>query len=294
MLRFNLFLFSLVLFSSCLESDPDQVADLTAPVISATGSSTTIQPELFMNVSTEASEIPLEFSVSDESGIREIKIESHSGFDGHSHGRIARANNFVLFSHYQVIGEEEIADANDFSVAGESHSIYLDDRNPAIGEGNLILAGPYHFSIKATDLLGNETSYRDDSTYHTTIFINRAYSPQINDFSINSTSKTISGSISRNMEQEASSNIVFLWIYVEKVNEQNSQEGEILYEKVWGSSNWPHQFRPNEGSSLPNNQVIQISDLVEANDQLFELAEGNKLTIWAEDANGNISVKTIQ
>lgn len=294
MLRFNLFLFSLVLLSSCLESDPDEVADLTAPVISANGSATTIRPEIFLNVSPDASVIPLEFSVSDESGIGEIKIESHSGFDGHSHGRIARASNFVLFSHYQVIGEEEIADAKDFSVADESHSIYLDDRNPAIDKGSFILAGPYHFSIKATDLLGNETSYIDNSTYHTTLFIERAYAPQITGLAINPSAKTLSGTISRNMEHEASSDIIFLWINVEKVNEESPQEGEILYEKVWGSSNWPHQFRPNEGSSLPNNQTFEISALVEGDDQLFQLAEGNKLTIWAEDANGNISVKTIR
>ncbi len=286
-----LLLFSVFLLSSCLEEGIDDAVDLNAPTISANDGLSAIQPEQFFTVAPDVTEIPLLFTVRDERGIREIKIESHSGFDGHTHGRLAM-NAFKLFSHYEIIGENDIPNPKQFTSTTENGlKIYLDDRNPEIGSNDLILAGPYHFSIRATDIEGNETSYQDNSTYHTTLFIHRAYAPQVELTNLDVSGKNISGKIFRNTSHQASSDIVFLWIYIEELN-QNApgQEGEIVKEWIWGSSNWPHQYRPNQGKDLPNNQELDIEELLGDSPDFFEVLEGKKLVIWAEDAKGNISV----
>ncbi|WP_340066795.1 DUF4625 domain-containing protein [Ascidiimonas aurantiaca] len=281
---------SLFLFSSCLNEDGDDLTDLAAPAISASDGQSNVQPTFFFKTSIDDPEIPLAFTITDATGIREIKIESHSGFDGHTHGRSMFARNlkFKLFNHNQVIGEEEIGNSNQFTYTS---NIYLDDRNPEIASDELILAGPYHFSIQATDIEGNETNYRDNSTYHTTLYINKPYAPQVELTEVNTSENTISGRIYKNTSHEASSDITFLWIYIEEPNERTpNQEGTIIEEWIWGNSNWPHQFRPNKGQDLPNTQEIEIEQLLSGNSDFFNALQGNKLVFWIEDTNGNITV----
>ena len=279
------------LLSSCLEEDVEDTTDRAAPTILANEGQSTISPEYFFEVAPDATEIPLAFTVQDERGIREIKIESHSGFDGHTHARTAM--NFTFFSHAEVVGEESFEDPTRFtSTAARGLKIYLDHRNPAIGSDNLILAGPYHFSIKATDVEGNETSYRDNSTYHTTLFIHRSYAPQIEVSELDISGRTLSGRVARNTSHEASSDLAFLWIYIEERSPTNpQQEGQLVKEWLWGSSNWPHQSRPNQGKGLPDHQQLDLEELLDDGQDFFQRLEGNKLVIWAEDAKGNVSVK---
>lgn len=281
---------SLLLFASCLEEDDQETVDLAAPQILANAGMGSIQPEYFFKTDAGVSEIPLAFSVEDASGIREIKIESHSGFDGHTHGKSAWARNpkFKLFSYNQVMGTESFEDPTRFSF---NSSIYLDERNPEIAADELILGGPYHFSIQATDVEGNETTYRDDTTYHTTLYLNKPYAPQVDLTGLEVSANNISGRIYRNMTHEASSDMTFLWIYVEAPNTENrGQEGNILKEWVWGQSNWPHQFRANEGEALPHTQELDLEDLLGSETDFFSNLQGYKLVVWAEDTNGNISV----
>lgn len=282
---------SLFLFSSCLNEDgDDDLTDLAAPAISTSDGLSSIQPTFFFKTSMDDPEIPVAFTITDATGIREIKVESHSGFDGHTHGRSMSARNpkFKLFNYNHIIGEEEIENATEFTYTS---NIYLDDRNPDIASDEFILAGPYHFSIQATDIEGNETNYRDNTTYHTTLYVNKEYAPQVNMTGMDASANTISGFIHRNMAHTASSNITFLWVYIEAPNVGSpNQEGPILREWIWGSSNWPHQFRPNQGEDLPDTQEINLSQLFNGNSDFFDSLEGNKLVFWVEDTNGNITV----
>jgi len=279
--------------SSCL-TPSDDFEDLEPPKVKPLVGLEVIQPEFFLSVEPELNEIPLFFTLMDESGIQQIQIESHSGFDGHTHGRIALNKNFAFLSHWQVIDQESITNPLNFtSDKSNSLKIYLDDRNPELSDNSRILAGPYHFSIKATDILGNETSYADNSTYHTTIFIRRAYAPKIDIVQFDIENQEIVGTISRNMNNEFSSDITFLWIYIEEPSQNTGQEGEIINELIWGNSNWPHQFRANQGMPLPNGENLVLNDLLAEQDEFINQLNNNILTIWAEDANGNISVKRI-
>ncbi|MCM5663940.1 DUF4625 domain-containing protein [Galbibacter mesophilus] len=281
---------STFLLSSCLNEDDNNDVDVSAPAIGAGQGVDAIQPSYFFTTDPETEEVPLNFSVSDETGIQEIKINVHSGFDGHTHGKstFARNPSFKLFTHNEVISSENFEDPKQFSY---SSKIYLDERNENIKEGELYLSGPYHFSIQATDVEGNQTSYGDNSTYHTTVYLNTMYAPQATVTNLDIANNAIGGRVYQNTEHKASSEIVFLWIFSQKPNAENpAQEGTILEERIWGKSNWPHQFRPNEGEALPNAQEIQLADLLDGDSAFFSSLTDAKLMIWAEDSNGNITV----
>ncbi len=292
-----LWMFGFLFMISCLGDDDEGGTDLSIPKIRANDNLSVIQPGHFITTTNTDTEIPLAFTVEDDSGIQEIKVESHNGFDGHTHGKLLRTKNskFKLFRYYELIKSEEIQNAKQFKrTSDEGKNIYLDDRNSEINTDDLIIAGPYHFSIQATDVDGNQTRYQDNSTYHTTIYINRSYAPQINVSDVNISGRKISGSIVRNQSHSASSDITFLWIYIEEPNLDNpSQEGNILKEWIWGSSNWPHQFRPNEGETLPDLQQLDLGSVLNDNTELFSNLQGNLLVIWAEDTNGNITVNKL-
>lgn len=280
----------LLQFSSCLKEDEADTVDLAAPKIMANTGLANIQPEYFFKTGANTVEIPVAFTVEDATGIRQIKIESHSGFDGHTHGKSTSARNpkFKFFTHNEVIGAESFEDATRFTYTSR---IFLDERNPEIEADELFLGGPYHFSVQATDVEGNETNYRDDTTYHTTLYLNKPYAPRVDLTGLDVSNNSISGRIYRNMDHVASSDITFLWIYIETPNTVNpGQEGIILKEWIWGRSNWPHQSRANTGDTLPNAREINLQQLVAGNNDFFGTLRNNKLVIWAEDTNGNISV----
>lgn len=281
----------LLLLSSCLEENDVDAIDLEPPQIMANAGQGSIQPVHFFKTDALTEEIPLAFTVEDESGIGEIKIDVHSGFDGHTHGKSASARNpkFKLFNHNEVMDATIFQDANRHTV---NASLYLDARNPDLEEDELILGGVYHFSVQATDMEGNETNYRENTTYHTTLYVNRPYAPQVDFANINVSTGTLNGRIYRNMDHSASSDITLLWIYAEQSNTDNpAQEGLVLEERLWGTSNWPHQSRANEGQPLPNGEELDLQQLIgDDSDFLAKLQPDTKLVVWAEDTNGNISV----
>ncbi len=280
----------LSIFSSCLNEDTDGTTDLDAPLIRTIQGSTTIQPPYFFRTDSENPVIPVAFSIEDVSGVKEVKIESHSGFDGHTHGKsfLNEGQNFKLFNHNEIIDAGTFDDRTRFTYTSD---VFADHRNPEIADDELVIAGPYHFSIQATDIEGNQTAYRDNTTYHTTVYIHRPYAPQVQLTDSGVSESSISGRIYKNNEHPASSEITFLWIYIINIDEDNpNQEGSIIEERVWGTSNWPHQFRPNSGKELPNTQEIKMETLFENDLEFFDRLAGNRLVVWAEDTNGNISV----
>ena len=289
--KFLLGLVPVFFFSACLETTED--LQFEAPVIEPLEGLASIEPRYFKIVSPDQNEIPLTFSVRDETGIQEIKIESHSGFDGHTHGRSAVANNFVLFNYFRLIGSEELENPNLFvTKENDGLRIFLDERHQGLSPNDRILAGPYHFSITATDTDGNETSYRENSTYHTVIYIQRPYAPQINMETLNLSGDEVKGKIFRNTDHELSSSIGFVWVFIEKIDPSRpNQEGEVVEEWIWGEANWPHQFRSNSGKELPNTEVIDIGNLLQTEGVSINLQDDERLVFWIEDANGNISVQ---
>jgi len=100
--KLDLLLPILLIFNfACLEEAED--IEFDEPQIMPLEGLQSISPDYFKIVRADENEIPLAFSVQDDSGIEEIKIESHSGFDGHTHGRRALGSNFLLFNYFHVI-----------------------------------------------------------------------------------------------------------------------------------------------------------------------------------------------
>ncbi len=283
-------LFPSLFLVGCLDSSEGDDRDLQAPTISTTGVAT---PGQFAEVSSQADRIQLAFEVTDDAGLSEVVLESHNGFDGHVHVRSVN-NDFVLLAYRHTVTQEDLADPLRFSSrADDDITLYLDDRNPLIPTDALVLAGPYHFSIKAADVSGNETSYDDNSTYHTTFYLQRDYAPQFRVDNVDRSAGTVNGQLYRNGRDSASANIVFLWAYIVTPDAARpSMEGEIGAEWIWGESNWPHQFRPDSGAPLPNDQLIELSELLKDQEAIQQMSTTDQLRLWAEDENGNISVHT--
>lgn len=284
----------LLLFGSCLNSSEDEDLDVQPPTISAPTTTGNIAPAHFIEVPPDADHIPVAFAVADGRGLSEIVLESHNGFDGHVHGK--SVNDFVLLSYRHTLTGEALADPLRFeSQADEEPTIYLDDRNPRIPTDGLVLAGPYHFSIKAVDESGNETSYADNSTYHTTFYLQRHYAPQLRVDGIDRATGTVSGEVWRNEDDAASGEIVFLWAYIVTPDPATpAQEGEVKAEWLWGQSNWPHQFRADSGEPLPDGERLDLSELLGNQKAIQQMNASDRLHLWAEDENGNISVRTFQ
>ena len=285
-------LFCLTL-SACLEPAADEEQDLRPPTIEALSPATAVAPAHFLEVSADADFIPVAFAATDEGGLSEIIVQAHNGFDGHLHKRVSE---FVLLTSRRTVTREALADPLRYeSRADDAFGIYLDDRNPAIPDGGLVLAGPYHFSIKAADRAGNETSYADNSTYHSTFYLQRHYAPQLRVEAIDRSSGSVSGSVWRNEGEAASGDIVFLWAYIVTPDAQNpAGDGDIREEWLWGKSNWPHQYRANTGATLPSGNQIDLSELLRDQPAIRDMQDSERLRIWAEDEHGNITVQTFQ
>ncbi len=281
--------------SACLTPEAEEITDVESPVIGPVAAATSaVAPEHFVEVPPEATHIPLAFGVTDNLGISEIVVESHNAFDGHLHGRSISSNKFVLLDHRQTLLGEDLEDPTQFeSQLDDEISIYLDERNPSLAKDDRVLAGPYHFSIKAVDASGNETSYDDNSTYHTTLHLQRSYAPRVRVDAVDRVTGSVNGTVARNAADSASSETVFLWVYVVRPDPARpAQEGEIRAEWLWGESNWPHQFRADSGEPLPGRPEIDLSALLSDEAAIRQMAGGDLLRVWAEDANGNITLRT--
>ena len=284
----------LLLLGACLDASGEEDLDVQPPSIGALSATGGIAPAQFITIPADADRIPVAFEVADNEGLSEIRLETHSAFDGHLHGRSDNSNDFFLLKYRQRITREDLADPLVFrSEAGDDLDIFLDDRNPFIPTDGLLLAGPYHFSIKAVDASGNETSYDDNSTYHGTLFLQRAYAPQIEVDGVDQSRGAVTGKVRRNQAHPASADIVFLWAYLVTPDPNNpAREGDVGEEWIWGTSNWPHQFRPDSGAPLPDGGSIDLADLLRDEEAIRQMKPTDRLRLWAEDENGNVSVYT--
>lgn len=280
-----------LLFSCFSTNDPGDEA--TPPLIQPVSQQEPISPGHRISIPHDADRIPLSFRVISNTGLRQIRIDVHSAFDGHTHGRTSQQAFFVLLNNDDRINLDDLGNPTDFSVSLEDNmNVFLDDRNPFIDEGFLPLAGPYHFAIMATDINGNQTQYRDNTTYHTTFYLQRPYAPGVEIFFNNNDGLT--GKISKT-DHSLSTDIVFIWIKKVLINpELPHQDGALITEKLWGESNWRHITRPSVGDVLPASFPIDLSLLTSNIEAFHLLGENEVIYVWVEDERGNITVESIQ
>ncbi|MEP0710772.1 DUF4625 domain-containing protein [Algoriphagus sp.] len=287
---------TLLTMASCGESE--NPADLVSPKISAISASTSIQPaagQLFPPTLTAA---PVMLKVNDPSGVNEILLDIHGGFDGHSHGRLN--TNFERLSVRKIFS----ATASDpkLKIEAGATEVVLDDFKVSWAGANSsvsgnVIAGPYHITISATDALGNQTSFANASNYHTTFYIQRPYAPVI-DLEMSSgnslsakkgLSLSLNGKIAKG-DDPLSSDLAFVWVRLATQDNLDEKDGEgevLISQQMWGKSNW----RSLTGKSFSNTLELDLQTSLVQNPIQIPSSAPNDLVliIWAEDIVGNVS-----
>ncbi|GAB3020090.1 hypothetical protein GCM10027284_44250 [Cyclobacterium sediminis] len=296
---------------SC-ENTAENPQDLEAPTIDHAASADEISPDHGEVFTETMDHIPVSFSVEDPSGVGQIKVNVHANFDGHSHARILTDfETLVIDDIYAVDASDPDfqfpENSTKVDVNSTATDIYWEGANSRLS--GPVLAGMYDFSITATDIHGNQTTFADGSSYLTTIHIRTDYAPTIavnnlNDGELIGTSGetlTVTGEISKPVH-EFSGDLAFIWIKLgEEEDEDHDHDednhrvsnDEYVYDKMWGNSQW---ISEGTGADLPDNQYIDLSTLLAGENKIILPESGDHLdlTIRAEDVNGNTIEKTYE
>jgi hypothetical protein len=279
-------------FFSCNTED-DSIRDMEAPVISVAEGRPEIRPRQGEIRGRTSDHMDVRFSVTDPSGIKEVKIDIHAVFDGHSHGRIGQQ-----FERLNIIETIPVNGATFYNHDG--HDYYWEGPNSML-EGEL-LAGPYDVIFSASDIHGNATSVADGTSYFTTMYIERPYAPNMQITNLegdelegqSGEALNVQGRIFRD-NHALSSDITFLWVRLAEEDDHDDEgdHGEDVYERMWGTS--VHRTHSNQqaysGPALPSGADINLGQIL-AGDNAIVLPAGEEhyeLIIWTEDANGNVT-----
>lgn len=304
----NLGIASLVFCSLSCETGNEPIQDLLAPVIDHADGMETIRPAQGEIIEVDADHMNVRFSAEDPSGLEQIRVNIHANFDGHSHARIK--NDFERLEVNDIYSPEASkpelkfpAGAMRINIDGMGTDIYWEGEASRV-EGP-VLAGPYDFSIEATDIFGNQTGFAEGSSYIATFQIRRPYAPVVEITNLHEgeiegeagEQLQLEGMIAKS-DHELSSDLAFIWVRLteEHEGEHTENEGhnhrklieEAFFDKMWGVSSWINE---GNGASLPDAMVFNLAEIF-FGDNAIILPSGEdhlELVIWAEDINGNIT-----
>ncbi|WP_040670424.1 DUF4625 domain-containing protein [Nitritalea halalkaliphila] len=280
------------------DSEDDSVRDLEAPTITFAENRDTFRPVMNEIRSRATDHMHIRFSVQDESGIQQVRIDIHGGFDGHTHGRVSGAFEQLLVN--DII---EVDGARFYNHDDSSLDVYWEGNDPRNRIETNVLAGPYHISIDATDIFGNATSHANGTTISKTFFIERPYAPEfLIDNAVNGAFTATSGQ-PLNVEGKVevtnhplSSELAFFWARVSTENSDDEDlvlAGNDIYERMWGRSmyrvdNNGDRFR---GPALPSTSMLDLTTLF-TGDAAINVPSGSEnlwLILWVEDTAGNVT-----
>lgn len=292
---------------SC-ENDDNQIPDLDAPVIGPANGHDEIYPHHEdVNASVRDS-LFVRFAVEDVSGIAQIRVDVHSAFDGHAHGRIK--TDFEKLEVDDIYSPDATNPA--FRFPQGATQVNIDGPNTHIFYGNNssrlsgnVLAGPYDFIIQAIDVHGNQTSYDDDSNYLATVYLQRPYAPEIEITNLHDDELegeagqplAVEGSI-RKTTHPLSTDIKFLWVRLAEEGDDEHGHGhsanarisgeEDFYEKMWGTSTWRDGM---SGPDLPSVTELNLQTVFAGENTITIPSNEDHLDliIWVEDTGGNIT-----
>lgn len=144
-------------------NDDGETIDTTPPVVE-------IDEPGFGDFFAAGGPIHFEAVFADDIELGSYKIDIHNNFDGHAHGRVAKANDdpgLLKWSFSQSF---------DFAPGLKSSDVQLHDELEILQN---TMAGPYHFIVSAVDKSGNATSYQDGSTLEVEIYITNTSMPVV-------------------------------------------------------------------------------------------------------------------
>jgi len=278
---------------ACSSDDDNGDASTTPPQIIPAEGRDAIRPQPGEVRAATSTHMHVRFKVTDPDGVQQARVDIHHAFDGHSHGRGATSSDFAHLDYqkiYEGNGRDEINIDDNFE------DVYWEgNRADDLFGGRNVLAGPYDFAVDATDVLGNQTTFTDNTSYLAQFWIKRHYAPQIEvDLTNGEIAGTpgqvlnVSGTISRNMSESLSSDIAFVWVRLYEEDDHGHDHSEDVYDEKWGASQWRTGM---SGATLPDAQSISLADLLSGN-KAIELPTGHghyELLVWVEDDNGNVT-----
>lgn len=296
---------AVIAYSCKTDDDPSQ--DLEAPIIEHADGYDHISPENGEVIAASSDHVNLRFAVEDPSGIEQIRVNIHSKFDGHGHGRVL--NDFERLEINDIYSPDASnpdlkfpAGTTRVNVDGTGTAIYW--QGAASRLNGHVIAGPYDFIIEATDIFGNQTSFEDGDSYIATFQIRTPYAPlvevtNLHDDELEGTvgeALELEGMVGKG-EHELSSDLAFLWVRLTEEHEDEHDDGDDpnhrvlegdFYEMMWGNSAWMSELN---GPALPNTTLLNLSEIFTgANAIMIPPGEDHlELVIWAEDIIGNIS-----
>lgn len=306
-----LLLVGVIAFTSSCDSDDESVRDLDPPVITFADGRDGFRPGPNEVRSASTDHMHVRFKVEDESGILQILVDVHHGFDGHSHARTSGDFEFLnvkdIYSSTATETFLRIPDgATSFNVDGSLTDIYWGGPTSRVS-GN-VLAGPYDFIVSATDIHGNQTSFADNTNYIATFYIERPYAPQVSVTNLEDGELhgekgevlEVMGSIAKSAHSLAS-DITFVWIRLAEEDDHEGHNhrtsGEDKWERKWGLSAYREGSGGKySGPSLPNTSNLDLSAVLSGDNAIVLPDEHGHfdLIIWVEDANGNVTHRKIE
>lgn len=299
-------LFGSVFLAFSCETGDDQIREMEPPVIGTADGRDAVRPDEEEVNAVTKDHLHVRFGVDDLSGIAQIKVDIHSSFDGHTHGRIQ--SDFERLDIDDIYSPDATNPAFRFprgakrvSVDGPVTDVYWGGNTSRV-TGN-VLAGPYDFSIQAIDVHGNQTSFGDDTNYLATFYLQTAYAPQISITNLHDGGLeggvgeplVLDGMIHKSANQ-LSTNLKFLWVRLTEEEDHGHEhsanariaDGEDFYEKMWGSSTYREGM---SGPDLPSTTELNLAEIFTGENAIIIPAneEHLDLIIWVEDTGGNIS-----
>lgn len=144
-------------------NDDGETIDTSAPVIE-------LENPAYGEFFAAGNSVHFEASFTDDIELGSYNIVIHDNFDGHAHGRVAKANEdpgLLKWSFNQ---------SYDFAPGLKNSDVNLHDE---LEIPQNTMAGPYHFIVSALDKSGNSTSYQDGSTIEIEIYITNTSMPVV-------------------------------------------------------------------------------------------------------------------
>jgi hypothetical protein len=153
----------LVLWGMSGCNDDGETIDTSAPVIE-------LEDPAYGEFFVAGNSVHFEASFTDDIELGSYKIDIHNNFDGHAHGRVAKANDDPALIKWSF------SQSFDFAPGLKISNVLLHDE---LEIPQNTMAGPYHFIVSAVDKSGNATSYQDGSTLEVEIYITNTSMPVV-------------------------------------------------------------------------------------------------------------------
>ena len=292
---------AVLLFFSACSSDDDSgpVDDGVAPQIQFAENRNSFRPDNGESRSASTDHIHVRFSVTDQAGIEEILVGVNTQFTGNVDQGFELLDVLEVYSA-SATEEPFVIDqgARLVNVDGFATDIYWEGSTSRIsGE---VIAGPYDFTISASDIFGNTTT--GDEVVSNRFYINRTYAPSVeisnlHDGEIDASGGQpliVEGLVSKG-EGSMAGDLAFIWIRLvdEDLHDDfDPAQVDSGLETIWGQSR-----RINLSSdALPDVNSLPFGAIL-GGDKAIIVPEGHghyDLIIWAEDTHGNVTRTSVE